>query len=95
MPCYSEICPLVVTFVTAQPIPINFVRVSLKWLHMSFGDSECHTLHSTASNGPVWPDLVNGDKVRSRKCGMNDLGLIEAELRNLGLRYQIMAGMAL
>jgi len=59
---------------------------------MSLDVNECQIMHNTASNGPVWPDLVNGDQVRSRIWGTNDLVLIEAELRNLG---QVMAGMSL
>jgi len=42
----------------------------------------------------VWPHLVNGDHVCSRIWSMNDLVHIEAEVKNLGLRYQVMAAMA-
>jgi len=48
-----------------------------------------------ASNSPVCPLLVNGDHVCSRIWSMNDLVHIEAEVRYLGLRYQVIADMAL
>jgi len=66
------------------------------WIgYKSLSTSEWQILYNTASNGPVRPHLVNGDHVWSRIWSMNDLDHIEAEVRNLGLTYQIMACMAL
>jgi len=45
--------------------------------------------------GLVWPRLVNGAHVWSRIWNLNVLVLLEAEVRNLGLRYQVIPGMAL
>jgi len=61
---------------------------------MSFDAKVWQTLYNTTSNGPVWHHLVKGDDVRSRILSMNDLVHIEAEVRNLDLRYQVIAGMA-
>jgi len=94
MSCYSEACPIMSTFDVTQLNMFNFVELSLNWLCMSFDDNDLQTLHNTASNGPVWPHLVNGD-VWSRIWRMIDLVYIEAEVRNLGRRYQVMANMAL
>jgi len=62
---------------------------------MSFDAKEWQTQHNTVSNGTLWPHLVNGDHVWFRTCNMNDFVHIEAEERNLSLRYHVMAGMAL
>jgi len=95
IPCWSELCLFVVTFITAHVILLIFVELILNWLHMSFDDKNLQTLHYTAFNGTVWPHLVNGVHVWSRIWSMIDLVLYEAEVRNLGLWYQVMAGMAL
>jgi len=79
-------------FHSAQLIQVNFAELSLNWLHMSFDENDLHTLHNTASNDPVRPHLVNGDHLWSKVWSMNDLVLIEAKVRNLGLRYQVMTG---
>jgi len=50
-------------FDTAEPILVNFVKVSLKCQHISYDTIEWHTLHNTASSGPVWLILVNGDHI--------------------------------
>jgi len=95
MSCFWEICPLMATFDAAQLIQVNFEVLSMNWLRMSFADKDLQTLCNTAPNGPVWPHLVNGDHVCSRIWSMNDLVYMETEVRNLGLRYQIMASIAL
>jgi len=95
MSCCCEVCPFKTTFVSAQPFLVIFVELSLKWLCMSFDAKKWQTLHNTAYNSPVWPHLVNDDNVWSRIWIMNYLLHIEAEVRNLGLRHQVMAGMAL
>jgi len=61
---------------------------------MCFNANVWQTLHNSASNGPVRPRLVKGDYVWSNIWSMNELVLIEAEVRNLGLRYQVIADMA-
>jgi len=95
MSCYSEVCPFMATFDAAQLILVNFGELSLNGQHIFFDDRDLQTLANTASNSPVWSHLVNGDKVWSRIWSMYDFVHIEAEVRNLGLRYQVMAGMAL
>jgi len=93
--CCSEVCPFIAKFDAAQLILINFVVLSLNLLRMPFDAKDWQILHNTASNGPVWPHLGNSDHVWSRIWTMNYLVHIEAEVRNLGIRHQIMAGMAL
>jgi len=95
MSCYSEIWPIMATFDTAWSILINFIKVCLKWLRMSYDANEWQTLHNMASNGPVWPVLVIDDQFWSRISSMNEIVHLKAELRNLGLTYQIMVDMAL
>jgi len=56
--------------------------------------NEWQTFHNTISNGPVCPHIVNGDHVWSKIGRMNDLVHIEAEVRNLGFRYQVVADVA-
>jgi len=48
-----------------------------------------------AFNGPVWPVVGNGSQLWSRISSLNELVHFKAELRNLGLVYQIMACTAL
>jgi len=91
----SEVCPFMATFDAAQLVLANFEELSLNWLRLSFDTKEWQTLHKTNCNGPIWPHLVNGDHVWSRVWSMNDIVHIEAEVHNLGLRYQFMAGMSL
>jgi len=62
---------------------------------MCYDANEWHVLHNTTFGRLVWHDLVNGNQVSSRIWGMKDLVHIEAELRHLGLRYQVMAGISL
>jgi len=50
-------------------------------------------LHNMASNGLVWLVVGNCNKLWSRISSLNDFVYFEAEVRNLGLRYQTMAGM--
>jgi len=95
MSCCSEVYPFMATFHTAQHILVNFDPLILNFLRMSFGDKEWQILHNMASSGPVWPLLATGDHVWSSLWSMNDLDRIEAEMRNLGHRYQVIAGMAL
>jgi len=94
MTCCMVVCSLMATFDALQVILFNFDELILHRLRMSFDDKWWQTLHNTVSNGPVWPHFVNGDHVWSSMLSMNDLVLIEAEVRNLGLIYQIMADMA-
>jgi len=54
------------TFETAYLILVNFKEYSLNWLRMTFDAKEWQTLLNAASNGPVWPHLVNGDHIWSR-----------------------------
>jgi len=56
---------------------------------------EWQTLRNPASNGPVWPHLDNVEQACYRLWSINDFVHIEAEVRNRGLRYQVMAGIAL
>jgi len=93
MSCCSEVCPFMATFDAAQFV--NFEELSLNWIRIPSDTKEWRTLHYKASNGPVWPHLVNGDHVWSRIWSMNDLVHIEADVRILGLRYQVMAGKAI
>jgi len=95
MSCCSEECPLRATFDTAQLILINFEELSVKWLRMYLDNKEWQTLHNTACNGPVCTVLVNGDHVWSGIYCMNDLIHMVAEVRNRGLRNQVIAGRAL
>jgi len=81
------------TYNTAQLILVNFEELSLNWLRTTFDAKLWQTLHNTASNDPVWPHLVNDDHVWSRIWNMNDLVHIEAEVRNLDLRYHVMSNM--
>jgi len=74
----------------AQLIRFNFEEFSLNWLRMSFDGKHLQTLHNTACNGPVCSHLFSGDHICSRIWSMNDLVHMEAELRNFGLRYQVM-----
>jgi len=72
----------------------QFWRIKYELLRMSFDAKQWQTLHNTASNGPVWPHLDGGDHVWSTIWSMNHLVLIEVKVINLGLRDQVMAGMA-
>jgi len=83
------------TFDTAQLILVNLEEAVLNCLRTSFDDKDMRTLHNTASNSPVWTHLVNRDHVWSRRYSMNDFGHIKVEERELGLRFQVKAGMAL
>jgi len=47
---YREVCPFIAPFEPAQHILVNFQELSLNWLHMSFDDTDLHTLHDTSSN---------------------------------------------
>jgi len=67
--------------------------IGSEFLRMFFDAKVWQTLHNAPFNGPVYRHLVNGDHVWSRMWSMNVLVLLEAEVRNLGLRYQVMAGM--
>jgi len=76
----------------------SFCLILKNWLWIGYvrlWTPKSGRLHNTGSNGPEWPHLVNGDHLWSRIWSMNDLVHIEAEVMNLGLRYQVMAGMAL
>jgi len=90
----SEVCPSMATFVAPQVILSNFEVLILNRLRISFDAKVWQILHNTASNGSVWPHLVNVVDVWSRTWSVNVLGLIEAEVKNIGLGYQVMAGMA-
>jgi len=95
MSCSSEVCPFMATFHAAQLILFNFEELSPYWLSYVFRRQDFQTLRNTASNGPVLPHLVNGNHVCCKIWGMDNLIHIEADVRNLGLWYQVMAGIAL
>jgi len=82
------------TFDEAQVILYNFEELIMNWLRTSFDTKVRQTLHNTASNGPVWPYLVNGVHLWSRIWSINDLILTVAKVGDLGT-YQIMAGKVL
>jgi len=92
---YSEIWRIVATFDTAQPILINFRLVRLKRLRMPYDDNEWHILRNKASSGPVWPVVGNGGQLWSRISSLQELVHFKAELRELGLVYQVIACTAL
>jgi len=48
-----------------------------------------------ASTGPVWPNVGNGGQIWSRISSLNELVHVKAELRDLGLVYQVIASTAL
>jgi len=83
------------TFDRGEPILFNFRQMRLKWLRMPYDGSKRQILHNMASNGPVWPVVGNGGQLCSRISSLNDLVHFHAELRNLGLVYQVMAFTAL
>jgi len=47
-------------------------------------------MHNMASTGPVLPVVGNGGQLLSRISRLNELVHFKAELRDLGLVYQIM-----
>jgi len=77
------------TFDSTQLILLNFEELSLNSYVVR--GKRWQTLHNTASNGTVWPHLEYGDHIWSRIFSMKDLVHIKAEVRNLVLRYQVMA----
>jgi len=91
---YSEVRPIIIIFHTLQSILIHYVKVCYNWQRISDDDNEWQTLHNMALICLVLSVLVNSDQVWSIISSMNDLVHIKAELRNLGLTYQVMACMA-
>jgi len=94
MSCWRKVWLFLITLDAAKVILLNFEALILNRLRMSFDVKVWQTLHNTASNCTVWPLLVNGDHVWSRIWNMNHFLQIEAEVRFLGLRCQVMACMA-
>jgi len=74
---------------------VQFWSINSELTTYAFDAKEWQTLYNTASKSPVWPRLISGDHVCCRIWSMNDLVNIEAEERNLGLRHQVMAEIAL
>jgi len=85
----------VATFDTAFPILIHFRQVRLKRLRMSYDANEWQLLRNKASTGPVGPVVGNGGQLLSRISSLNELVHFKAELRDLGLLYQVIACTAL
>jgi len=83
------------TFDAAQLILDNSVGLILNRRRRTLDDRDMQTLYNSASNDQVCPPLVNGDHIGSRTRSMNDFVHTEVEVRNLGLRFQVMAGMGL
>jgi len=62
---------------------------------MTYDDSWWHITHNMSSTGPVWPVVGNGGQLWSGISSVNELVHIKAELRDLGLVYQVIAYTAL
>jgi len=92
---YSEIWRIMATLDTAYPILINFRQVRLKRLRMPYEANEWHILRYKAFTGPVWPAVGNGGQLWSRISSLIELVKFMAELRDLGLVYQVIACTAL
>jgi len=91
MSCHSEVWPTVATFDAAYPILINFRQVQLKCLRLDYDATSWHLLHNMASTGPVWPVLGNGGQLWTRISSLIDVVHFKAELRDLGIVYQVIA----
>jgi len=89
MTCSREVCPFMAIFDASQLNLVNFEELKLNWPRMSFNDKEWQIMYNTCSNGPVWRHLVNCDNVCSIIWSMNYLVSIEADVRNVGFRYQV------
>jgi len=62
---------------------------------MTYDDIEWRTLHNMASTVPVWPVVGKCGQIWSRVPSLNELVHIKAELKDLGVVYQVIACTAL
>jgi len=82
---YVHLCPHMKLRSSLWSILKNWVRIDYESLSTTKSGIHCIIWP------PISPHLVYGDRVRSRIWSMNHLVHIEAEVRNLDLRYHIMA----